>query len=230
MRFGEVIAALAEQGHRVFVEVSPHPVLGMAIAQAGQDLAVTASLHRGDGGRSRWLRALAGAYAAGAGVDWAAVTADGGRARKVALPTYPFQRQRYWPKAAAGRGHDGGPAGSRFWQAIERNDVGALAGVLGPTAERSVVESLMPALSDLRRRQRSHAKFSSQLYRVAWEPVTAEIRPAVSGSWLVLVPPGFPDEGVAAEVAEALSADRWRSPSSSDRSVAGQRLDWRALS
>ncbi|WP_317931630.1 SDR family NAD(P)-dependent oxidoreductase [Streptomyces cellostaticus] len=110
VRFGEVIAALAVEGHRVFVEVSPHPVLGMAIAQAGEDLVAAASLQRGDGGRGRWLSALAGAYAAGVAVDWAAVTADG--ARKVGLPTYPFQRQRYWPKAVTGRG-DASSAGQQ---------------------------------------------------------------------------------------------------------------------
>ncbi|MGW7695375.1 SDR family NAD(P)-dependent oxidoreductase [Streptomyces asiaticus] len=102
VRFGEVVAGLAAEGHRVFVEVSPHPVLGLAIAQAGEDLVAAGTLQRGDGGRSRWLTALAGAYAAGVEVDWAAVAADG--AQTVALPTYPFQRERYWPKAVVGRG------------------------------------------------------------------------------------------------------------------------------
>jgi hypothetical protein len=60
------------------------------------------------------------------------------------------------------------------------------------TTGRSAAESLMPALSGLRRRQRSHTKFDSQLYRVVWEPETAVMRPTVSGSWLVPVPPGFP--------------------------------------
>ncbi|BBB01385.1 putative polyketide synthase [Actinacidiphila reveromycinica] len=104
VRFGEVVAALAAEGHRVFVEISPHPVLGMAVAQGGEDVVAAGSLKRGEGGRSRWLSALAAAWAAGAEVDWSAVTADEGRARRVALPTYPFQRERYWPRAAAGRG------------------------------------------------------------------------------------------------------------------------------
>ncbi|MBI0316343.1 type I polyketide synthase [Streptomyces javensis] len=104
VRFGEVVAALAAEGHRVFVEVSPHPVLGLAIAQAGEDLVAVGSLQRGDGGRGRWLTALAGAYTAGVEVDWAAATADEGRAVKVDLPTYPFQRQHYWPKPVTGRG------------------------------------------------------------------------------------------------------------------------------
>ncbi|WP_344318261.1 acyltransferase domain-containing protein, partial [Streptomyces javensis] len=104
VRFGEVVAALAAEGHRVFVEVSPHPVLGLAIAQAGEDLVAVGSLRRGDGGRGRWLTALAGAYTAGVEVDWAAATADEGWAVKVGLPTYPFQRQHYWPKPLTGRG------------------------------------------------------------------------------------------------------------------------------
>ncbi|MFI2190958.1 SDR family NAD(P)-dependent oxidoreductase, partial [Streptomyces sioyaensis] len=65
---------------------------------------------RGDGGRGRWLTALAGAYTAGVEVDWAAATADG--AVKVDLPTYPFQRQHYWPKAITGHG-DASTAGQQ---------------------------------------------------------------------------------------------------------------------
>ncbi|MBI0317553.1 type I polyketide synthase, partial [Streptomyces javensis] len=113
VRFGEVIAALAAEGHRVFVEVSPHPVLGLAIVQAGEDLVAVGSLQRGEGGRGRWLTALAGAYTAGVEVDWAAATADEGRAVKVDLPTYPFQRQCYWPKAAVARRGDAASAGQQ---------------------------------------------------------------------------------------------------------------------
>ncbi|WP_335984703.1 hypothetical protein, partial [Streptomyces sp. CA2R106] len=76
----------------------------MAVAQAGEGLVAAASLQRGDGGRDRWLTALASAWTAGVDVDWAAVTADEGRAVKVGLPTYAFQRQHYWPKPVAGRG------------------------------------------------------------------------------------------------------------------------------
>ncbi|GHI02676.1 hypothetical protein Scel_09970 [Streptomyces cellostaticus] len=205
VRYHDVVVAMRAQGVGVFAELGPDGALSaMADGDAGTWVP---ALRGGQDEPETALRALAGLYAAGVEVDWAAVTADEGRAVKVALPTYPFQRQHYWPKAAASGDHDGDPADGEFWQAIESNDVEALAGVLGLTAERSVVESLMPALSGLRQRHRSRAKFNSQLYRVAWEPVTAEMRPAVSGSRLVLVPPGFADERVAAEVVEALSAD-----------------------
>ncbi|WP_335984512.1 acyltransferase domain-containing protein, partial [Streptomyces sp. CA2R106] len=112
VRFGEVLAGLVAEGHRVFVEVSPHPVLGMAVAQAGEGLVAVGSLQRGDGGRDRWLTALAGAWSAGVEVDWAAVNGGEGVARRVALPTYAFQRQHYWPKPVAGRG-DASSAGQQ---------------------------------------------------------------------------------------------------------------------
>ncbi|GAA1934699.1 hypothetical protein GCM10009738_03230 [Kitasatospora viridis] len=202
VRHHDVVEAMRAQGIGVFAELGPDGALStMADDDAGTWVP---ALRGGQDEPETALRALAGLYAAGVEVDWAGLTAG---ASKVALPTYPFQRQPYWPKATVAADHDGGSADGEFWQAIESNDAEALAGVLGLTAERSVVESLLPALSGLRQRQRSRAKFNSQLYRVAWEPVTADIRPAVSGNWLIVVPPGFADERVAAEVAEALSAD-----------------------
>ncbi|WP_346168531.1 beta-ketoacyl synthase N-terminal-like domain-containing protein, partial [Streptomyces javensis] len=201
VRFHDVVEAMRAQGMSVFAELGPDGALS---AMADTDTWVPA-LRAGQDEAETALRALAGLYAAGVEVDWSAVFTGG--AQKVALPTYPFQRQKYWPKAAAAGDHDGDSADGQFWQAIESNDVEALAGLLGLTAERSVVETLMPALSGLRQRQRSRAKFNTSLYQVAWEPVTAETRPVVSGGWLLLVPPGFAEERVAAEVVEALSAD-----------------------
>ena len=56
------------------------------------------------------LRALAGMYVHGASVDWASVCVGGHTdqvfdgSRRVILPTYPFQRQRFWPRVLPGRG------------------------------------------------------------------------------------------------------------------------------
>ena len=72
VRFAEVIQTLVTAGHRVFVEVSPHPVLTMAVEQAGADLVVTGTLRRDDGGRDRWLRSVASVHVAGVAVDWTA--------------------------------------------------------------------------------------------------------------------------------------------------------------
>ncbi|WP_410173621.1 SDR family NAD(P)-dependent oxidoreductase, partial [Frankia nepalensis] len=62
---------------------------------------VTGTLRRDEGGPDRFLASLAELHVAGRPVRWdAALPATG---RLVALPSYPFQRQRYWLEAADGR-------------------------------------------------------------------------------------------------------------------------------
>ncbi|MEZ0095915.1 SDR family NAD(P)-dependent oxidoreductase, partial [Streptacidiphilus sp. EB129] len=96
VEFGRATLALLETGHRLFVEVGPHPVLLAGIdstAQAADRPAVAVgTLRRGAGGRDQLLRSLTEAWTAGAAVDWGADRS----LRPVPLPTYPFERQRYW--------------------------------------------------------------------------------------------------------------------------------------
>ncbi|MDG4810889.1 type I polyketide synthase [Micromonospora sp. WMMD1120] len=107
--FGPAIRALVDNGATCFVEVSPHPVLAVAVqetaAAAGAEdrVSVVGSLRRDEGGPERFARSLAEAHVAGASLDWAAYYA-GTPARRAPLPTYAFQRERYWllPGAAAG--------------------------------------------------------------------------------------------------------------------------------
>jgi len=90
---GAVRAAL-DDGHGVFVESSPHPVLTMSIADIGA--VAVGSLRRDEGHLRRFLTSLAEAYVHGVDVDWAFPAG----ASLVDLPTYPFQRDRYWPDGA----------------------------------------------------------------------------------------------------------------------------------
>ncbi|GAA2525364.1 hypothetical protein GCM10010434_086700 [Winogradskya humida] len=97
--FEPAIRALAARGHRVFIEVSPHPVLTLAVqdtlldADAEDGTAVLGTLRRDDGGTGRFRTALAEAYVAGVPVNWAELVRGG---RSVELPTYAFQRRRFW--------------------------------------------------------------------------------------------------------------------------------------
>ncbi len=88
-RFQQVIEALLWDGHRVFVEMSPHPVLTLSIeetaAQIGQDVVVLDTMRRDDAGRDRYLRALAEAHLHDVVPDWGTVFPD---ARLVTLPPY----------------------------------------------------------------------------------------------------------------------------------------------
>nr|AGZ15472.1 putative modular polyketide synthase [Streptomyces sp. MK498-98F14] len=99
VRFGEVVEHLMRDRGGVFVEVSPHPVLEVAMAETADALAVSplvvGTLHRDDGSAGKVLASLAELHVRGVPVDWAAVFAAH-RPRRIDLPTYPFQRRRYW--------------------------------------------------------------------------------------------------------------------------------------
>ncbi|HET7503191.1 MAG TPA: beta-ketoacyl synthase N-terminal-like domain-containing protein, partial [Kofleriaceae bacterium] len=89
-------AALQAAAADLVIEVSPHPVLLAAIRDILGERAggnAVGTLRRDDGGIDQFRLALAEAYAAGAAVD---LTPCLGGARPVDLPTYAFQRQRYW--------------------------------------------------------------------------------------------------------------------------------------
>ncbi|WP_143162914.1 type I polyketide synthase, partial [Couchioplanes caeruleus] len=99
VRFDEATRALAGDGFRFFVEASAHPVLTLGMEQTLDGVDATATvvgtLRRDEGGLERLLRSVAEAFVAGLPVSWS--TAFPGRdGRWVELPTYAFQRQRYW--------------------------------------------------------------------------------------------------------------------------------------
>ncbi|MFD6157253.1 SDR family NAD(P)-dependent oxidoreductase [Nocardia sp. NPDC060256] len=99
VQFEAATEALLERGHRLFVEISPHPVLTAAVQAtidtAGLDGTAVGTLRRDDDDTTRMLTALAETHCHGVDVDWAAFF-DGIGARRVPLPTYAFQRSRYW--------------------------------------------------------------------------------------------------------------------------------------
>nr|WP_264349531.1 type I polyketide synthase [Streptomyces milbemycinicus] len=104
--FEGAVRALLADGFRFFVESSAHPVLVMGAQATFEDAEVDAvaigSLRRDDGGPGRFLASMAEGYVRGLPVDWDVVFAGTG-ARRVELPTYAFQRQRYWLDAITGR-------------------------------------------------------------------------------------------------------------------------------
>ena len=109
IRFHDAVEALIDGGAGAFIEVSPHPGLTVAMTatvegrDAGDRVAVIGSLRRDDGGLSRFLTALGEAHVHGVAVDWERLYAGTG-ARRVDLPTYAFQRRRYWLASARAAG------------------------------------------------------------------------------------------------------------------------------
>ncbi|OIJ88615.1 acyl transferase [Streptomyces sp. MUSC 14] len=90
------VRRLAEDGFRVFIEMSPHPVLTVPVQEIVEDVddaLVLSSSRRGRGEVEAVLGSLAALHVRGGSVDWDALF---GTRRRVDLPTYAFQRQRYW--------------------------------------------------------------------------------------------------------------------------------------
>ncbi|MGW2749249.1 SDR family NAD(P)-dependent oxidoreductase, partial [Streptomyces sp. NPDC001450] len=192
--FADVVQGLAGQGYSAFVEVSSHPVLGMAVQEAVPDAVVVGSLRRDDGGALRLLTSLAEAWVRGVPVDWTAVLA-GHDARTVPLPTYTFQHRPYWfetasPQIATTTGVAEDPVDAEFWAAVEEQDLEALSGALDvaeDTGQQALAQAL-PVLSSWRRSRRATSTIDSWRYRVAWRPTADPSAAALDGTWLVVVP------------------------------------------
>ena len=101
--FSTAVQRLMEDGHDIFLEISPHPTLLSAMQQGfhdlGQDSAVLPSLRRDEDERAVMLGSLGALYSLGCKVDWDLIHPSGGRC--VQLPLYPWQRERCWFEPSA---------------------------------------------------------------------------------------------------------------------------------
>ncbi len=97
--FDRCVETLAELGVQVVVEIGPDAVLGPKIASTdGAGMPVVLSSLGTSQGDDGFVAAVAGAYEAGLAVSFAGLFAGETRCR-ISLPSYPFQRRRYWIEA-----------------------------------------------------------------------------------------------------------------------------------
>ncbi|MGH2853937.1 MAG: type I polyketide synthase, partial [Solirubrobacteraceae bacterium] len=215
VEFEQAIRGLLGRGQRTFVEVSPHPVLAAGAQETAEqalgdaeEALVAGSLRRGQGGSRRFLTSLAEVWVRGVDVDWETALAGPGRSaagrRRVRLPTYAFQRERYWLARAEGASAPAaGAAESEFWEAIDAEQTGRLASLLGlgEGEQRSSLGEVLPMLSAWRRGRRAESLIDGWRYRIVWKAV-GESRAAPGGQWVLVVPKGVGE--CAAAVAGAL--------------------------
>jgi myxalamid-type polyketide synthase MxaE and MxaD len=102
--FSTAVQRLVEDGHDIFLEISPHPTLLSAMQQGfhhfGQEGAVLPSLRREEDEHTVLLGSLGALYTLGYPVDWNLIYPTAGRC--VRLPFYPWQRERYWFEPSTG--------------------------------------------------------------------------------------------------------------------------------
>ncbi|NKE62067.1 SDR family NAD(P)-dependent oxidoreductase [Lentzea sp. PSKA42] len=93
VRFADNVRKLRDQGATTFLEVGPDGVLSALVEDA------IPVLRKDKGERIAALTALARLHVDGVKVDWSGFHAGG---RKIDLPTYAFDHQRYWPAVRIG--------------------------------------------------------------------------------------------------------------------------------
>ncbi|WP_435883156.1 type I polyketide synthase, partial [Streptomyces chartreusis] len=214
VRFHDALTtATGDLGATRLLELGPDPVL-TALARSASDgrFAAAAALRAGRPEAETLLTGVAELFVRGMRTDWAAVTAaadptDVGPAARVELPTYAFQRRRYWlrdrrtQRPVAARQHE---ADAGFWSLVDDGDPAALAERLGVGADASL-GSLLPVLSDWRRRQSEASELAAWRYTVTWKPVGVPAA-TLTGNWLLVAPEQVTadQEGFVEQCARAL--------------------------
>nr|APD71894.1 type I polyketide synthase 2 [Streptomyces sp.] len=163
VQFAAAVDVLLGQGHKTFLEIGPHPVLALPLTHAFEDTGtedtlVVPSLRRGVAAPETLLNSLGALYAAGAPVRWKAVPPAGGRPAK--LPSYPWQRRRYWLQQTQPPTSEG-PSATQQLPVEERSEPPVAAAAQAPhdrreledLVARSAAQVLGHETGSIRRRQ-----------------------------------------------------------------------------
>ncbi|WP_143265159.1 type I polyketide synthase, partial [Amycolatopsis lexingtonensis] len=175
VRFADGISTLEAAGVGVFLELGPDGVLSAMVPGTA-----VAALRRDREETRTFFTALAGLHTAGVPVDWTALPGH-----RIPLPTYAFQRERFWPAPAPRP--VGGEVDARFWAAVDRADAAVLSAETG--VPESDVAKVLPALASWRRERTETAETDSWRYRVTWVPA-ADPAPATPGNHVAVAAPG----------------------------------------
>ncbi|MFE2183728.1 type I polyketide synthase [Streptomyces sp. NPDC059455] len=215
VRFADGVRSLKALGVTRFLEVGPDGVLTAMAQDCLADGAEETSaamlvpvLRKQRPEAGALVTALAELHAHGGAVNWESVFADRG-AGHVQLPTYAFQHERFWPEtSAAGGGRDAGSTAAdsvdaRFWEAVEREDLEALAEALDVDGN-APLSTVLPALSAYHRSNREQSTIDGWRYRVSWKPVADVTGGSLSGTWLAVVPASRAEDELVAGVVSGL--------------------------
>ncbi|MEV4300879.1 SDR family NAD(P)-dependent oxidoreductase, partial [Microbispora rosea] len=209
VRFADAISRLEGVGR--FVELGPDGVLSALVS----DAVAVPVLRRDRDEVTTALTALATLHVNGVPVNWS--TLHQGVA-PATLPTYAFQRERYWLETRPERAVAADPVEAGFWDAIDRGDLTTLAADLGvdPSAP---LDSLLPALTSWRARGRERSRLDGWRYRVSWQPVPEPGPVSPAGTWVLIGtdPVGFA-EALTGHGAHVLAVE------TGERTVLAQRL------
>ncbi|MFC4565650.1 SDR family NAD(P)-dependent oxidoreductase, partial [Nocardiopsis mangrovi] len=196
VRFADAITYLNQAGTTTYIELGPDtPLTSMTPATLGPDTTatITPTMRPDRPEPHTLLQAIATAHTTGTPTNWAHVFAPT-HTTPTPLPTTPFTHHHYWLPTGTNttKATASGPAvDDGFWESLESEGTPALAARLNVDAQ--ALESVLPALSSLRDRERERAVADGWRYKAVWRKVAAPADPSAAdgagdGTWLVAVP------------------------------------------
>lgn len=173
VEFAKTVRTLADLGCKVLLEIGPQPVLTAAALRAWPDPATVpraiASLRRNAADQRQITEALAEAYAVGHVPDFGAVRAS--QARKVDLPTYPFEHREYWFRDQRERPSQQQhlAASTEAVRLLEDGRIHELAELLGDSGDDQQTFKVLTKLAAQHNQQRKTRSISDARYEIQWQ-------------------------------------------------------------
>ncbi|MDN3279510.1 type I polyketide synthase, partial [Frankia sp. RB7] len=192
VRFLDSVHVLEAEGVRASLELGPDGILtGLAAGclSEASPMQVIASQRRGRDGSEVLLAALGALHVQGVGVDWAKVSGSA-KTPVASLPTYAFQRQRYWfeeEKPSPAESKHGVDA--RFWEAVQSGSTERVEQLLqlSEGGQREHLSALLPALNNWYEQTGAEAAVDGWCYEDQWQKVSVSASSVVTDGvcWLV---------------------------------------------
>ena len=157
-------------------EVASPPPLVPAPMPGTRPCLYLPSLREGHSDWRQMLESLGVLYERGFEIDWVGFDKNYSR-RKVVLPTYPFQRQRYWVEKSAKPASQSSAVipTTPVVEHLQQGNVDKLVELLQMTGKLSTAaQELLPSFAELlvaqQRQQATQATIDDWLYEVVWQP------------------------------------------------------------
>ena len=193
VQFARSMDTLAQQGYKVFIEIGSHPILlGMGrrclnSEREAQSLWLP-SLRRKKSDWQQILSSLSQLYLQGVDVNWTSVAKDYDY-RSLALPTYPFQRQRYWVKTTQ-NGHSDRSSTQTDLSQLLSSDPQQLARQIAASdrfspEETKALPKLLEIIKEFQQQQQATALVSKWFYKVEWQLQSRPTKSQPNGNWLI---------------------------------------------
>ena len=215
VEFAQSVRTLADLSCKLLLEIGPQPVLTAAALRAWPDPTTApraiASLRRNTDAHRQITEALADAYVLGHLPDFDTAM---GPARKLDLPTYPFEHRQYWfNERRAGSAHQHSKqapaARTDAVRLLEDGRIDELAALLDGSGDNQQAVELLTKLAAQHNRQRGSQAIADDRYEIRWEKSVPGVSGAESGegsAWLLVAD----DANAIQPLVDALSAQGHR--------------------